>query len=230
MSGSELNRWLAQKETLESRAAADVTLSRRVDAVRHWQAQRLERTYGGLRRESRFTAALDFFLTDLYGPGDFTRRDADLKRALTRLQRALPARLIELLCMALELQVLTLELDQQLAAALDSSEVDADSYASAYRKAGREKDRRRQVDLIVRIGEELGQLVHQPWIGIALRAAHIPARIGGFGVLQGFLERGFAAFRRMGDPKALLEVIRERETALMQSLLLGQSALLVIHG
>jgi hypothetical protein len=229
MSGNELNRWLAQKESLESRAAADVTLSRRVDAVRHWQAQRLERTYGGLRRESRFTAALDFFLTDLYGPGDFTRRDADLKRALTRLQRALPARLIDLLCMALELQVLTLELDQQLAAALDSSEVDADSYAAAYRKAGRENDRRRQVDLIVRIGEELGQLVHQPWIGVALRAAHVPARIGGFGVLQGFLERGFAAFRRMGDPKALLEVIRERETALMRSLLLGQSTLLVIH-
>jgi hypothetical protein len=223
MSGNELNRWLAQKESLESRAAADVTLSRRVDAVRHWQAQRLERTYGGLRRESRFTAALDFFLTDLYGPGDFTRRDADLKRALTRLQ------LIDLLCMALELQVLTLELDQQLAAALDSSEVDADSYAAAYRKAGRENDRRRQVDLIVRIGEELGQLVHQPWIGVALRAAHVPARIGGFGVLQGFLERGFAAFRRMGDPKALLEVIRERETALMRSLLLGQSTLLVIH-
>lgn len=230
MSGNELNRLLAQKESLESRAVADVTLRRRVDAVRHWQAQRLERTYGGLRHESRFTAALDFFLTDLYGPGDFTRRDADLKRALTRLQRALPARLIEVLCMALELQVLTLELDQQLAAALDTGELDADSYAAAYRKTGRENDRRRQVDLIVRIGAELGQLVQQPWIGLALRAAHVPARIGGFGVLQGFLERGFAAFRRMGDPQALLELIRERETALMQSLLLGESALLVNHG
>ena len=226
MTRDELKRLLAEKQSIESRTATNTTLRRRVDALRLWQAQRLERTYAGLRSQPRFIPALDFFLTDLYGPKDFTRRDADLKRALTRLRRALPARLIELLCMSLELQVLTLELDQQLAAALGSADIDAAMYTAAYRRVGRAGDRQRQIDLLVRIGEELGQLVQLPWIAVALRAAHMPSRIGGFGVLQGFLERGFAAFKRMGDPKELLGVIKQRENALMTSLLRGDDALL----
>jgi hypothetical protein len=226
MAPQELNQLLARKEQLESRAAADVELSGRLDTLRLWQAQRLERTYGGLRREPRFIAALDFFLTDLYGPQDFSRRDADLKRAVGKLQRALPGRLIALLGTALQLQVLTLELDQATAASLESHDIDTGSYAAAYRRVGRVEDRQRQIDLLVRIGQELGAIVRQRWIGIALRAAHSPAHIAGFGVLQGFLERGFAAFGRMGDPTELMEIIRERETALMTALLSGDNSLL----
>jgi hypothetical protein len=226
MTRDKLNRLLAHKQSLERLITTDVTLERRINAVRLWQAQRLERTYGDLRLQSRFVAALDFFSTDLYGPGDFTRRDADLKRAAARLQRALPTALMGLLCMALELQVLTLELDQQLARAVGSHDIDADSYATAYRKVGRSRERQRQIDLILHIGEALGRLVKQHWIGVALRTAHVPSQIAGFGVLQGFLERGFDAFRQLGDPKELLDVIRERESALMTSLLRGDSALL----
>jgi hypothetical protein len=136
-----------------------------------------------------------------------------------KLQRALPARLLELLGRALELQVLTVELDQQLAAALPSTHIDTDSYAAAYRCVGRVEDRRHQIDLIVRIGHELGSIVQHRWIGLALRTAHRAAQLAGFGTLQQFLERGFEAFVRMGDAEELFGIIRQRETALMTSLL-----------
>lgn len=214
---------LARKLQLERQAAADAELSGRLESVRLWQSHRLEQTYADLRHQSRFAAALDFFLSDLYGPEDFSRRDADLKRALGKLQRALPARLLDLLGMALELQVLTVELDQQLAAALPSTHIDMDSYAAAYRCVGREEDRRHQINLIVRIGHELAAIVRHRWIGLALRAAHNPARLAGFATLQQFLERGFEAFVRMGDAEELFGIIRQRETALMRSLLRADS-------
>jgi hypothetical protein len=222
----ELNGLLERKQRLEDRAAADPKLNTRLQELRRWQANRLSQTYSDLPRQSRFIPALDFFLTDLYGPHDFTRRDADLKRALTRLQRALPGPLLELLGAAIELQVLTLDLDEQMASALATGSIDADSYAAAYRNVGRAVDRRRQIDLIVRMGKDLGKIVEQSWNRIALRAAHIPARLGGFGALQGFLERGFQAFDRLGDPAELLAIINERETRLMKALLGGDSSLL----
>ena len=223
MTPEDLQHLLARRQQLERQAAANAELSERLGSLRLWQSQRLEQTYADLRHQSRFAAALDFFLSDLYGPEDFSRRDADLQRAMGKLQRALPARLLDLLGRALELQVLTVELDQQVAAALASTHIDMDSYAAAYRCVGRVEDRRRQINLIVRIGHELGTVVKHRWIGLALRAAHSPAQLAGFGTLQQFLERGFEAFVRMGDAEELFGIIRQRETALMTSLLCGDS-------
>lgn len=222
-----LDRLLARMASLQERAAADIELGRQLHELRLWQAKRLEQTYGALRQQPRFVGALDFFLTDLYGPNDFTRREPDVKRALRQLKRALPARLVELLCMAAELQVLTLELDEQMACMLEGHPIDAGSYAAAYRAVDRAADRERQIDLIVRIGEDLGDIVQQHWLGVALRAARLPAQVAGLKELQGFLERGFRAFRKMGDAHDLLAAIRLQETSLMKSLFCGDASPLV---
>ena len=64
----------------------------------------------------------------------------------------------------------------------------------------------------------------------ALRAAHVPAHAAGFGVLQDFLERGFAAFRNMSEAAPLLRKIRERETQLMEQLFSGGGEELLASG
>ena len=51
-----------------------------------------------------------------------------------------------------------------------------------------------------------------------------PARLAGFGALHDFLERGFAAFGKMGDATEFLETIDVRERALMEALLAGEPA------
>lgn len=221
---AEFERLLTRKHELQRRMATDAQLRRRVLDLRAWQSRRLEQTYAGLRSEPRYLAALDFFLSDLYGDGDAARRDDQLQRALNPLKRALPSRLLEILCMALELETLTLELDQAVTAKLTAGVITATTYAAAYRMVGRPIERRRQIELIVRIGEDLAGVVRQKWLGVALRAAHLPARAAGFEVLQSFLERGFQAFHRMGDPRELLAAIRSGETELMESLLRGDAA------
>ena len=210
---------LERKKLLESRVHAETVLDNRLHELRTWQAARLSGTYADLHADSQFTRAVDFFLTDLYGPQDFTRRDRDLTRAWTYLKRTLPEAALDSLTGAIELQVLTIELDLHMVAALPEGPVTQQTYESAYRAVGNRGARVRQIDLIIAIGEALNRIVRHAWISLALRAAHTPAHAAGFGALQDFLERGFAAFREMNDAQRLLRAVRDRETHLMDAIL-----------
>lgn len=216
-----LDKLFATRRRLETDATTTPEAARRLIELKAWQAQRLARTYEDLRRDPRCTAALDFFLTDIYGPQNFVRRDDDLLRAWGRLKRGLPDAALEVLAHALELQVLSEELDQEMVPRLAAGPITPLSYASAYRAVGRPDARQRQIDAIVSIGTNLSRLVVFPLIRLALHAAHLPAQLAGFGALQDFLERGFEAFRRVGDPHVLLDVIQARETRLMHRLFSG---------
>ncbi len=214
---AELDRLLARKSARDARIAAMPELGARLRGLRAWQTRRLAATYDDLARAPQTAAAVAFFLSDLYGPQSFLERDAELARAWHRLARALPAAALEVLGFAIELTVLSEDLDHALLASHPQEPITEESYAAAYRAADRTEDRRRQIELIVAIGERLERIVRHRAIGIALRAARAPARLAGFGALQDFLERGFAAFARMGSAGALLAAVREREYALMKA-------------
>jgi hypothetical protein len=217
----DLDQLLARKRALDARTAAASELSARVQELRAWQAARLARTYDDLSADARYTRAIEFFLTDLYGPLDLGSRDRQFSRAWRYLKRTLPGPALASLEQALELEVLSAELDHAMVAALPTGPVTGAGYASAYRQVGRREARERQIALVVAIGRDLNRIVKHAWIGAALRAAHVPAHAAGFGVLQDFLERGFAAFRNMSDAGPLLGSIRERETQLMEGLFSG---------
>ncbi|HEY6925033.1 MAG TPA: hypothetical protein VI653_16280 [Steroidobacteraceae bacterium] len=218
---AHMDQLFLAKRRLDADAYARPEITARLSELRSWQAERLARTYADLSHDPRCATAVNFFLTDLYGPQDFTRRDDDFARAWSRLKRGLPDAALEVLARALELQVLSAELDQAMLQRLVAGPVTDLSYADAYRAVGRADARRRQIDLVMSIGTDLARLVSFPLIGLALRVAHAPAHLAGFGALQDFLERGYDAFRRMGDPGALLGAIQSRETTLMQRLFAG---------
>jgi hypothetical protein len=214
-----LDKLLARKSELAAKSAAAPDFAARLRELRSWQAERLSRTYRDLRREPRYAPGVEFFLSDLYGPTDFTGRDRDMMRAWRYLKRSLPATALEALGRAIELEVLTAELDQAMVEALPQGALDEAQYAKAYRAVQRRDARRRQIDLVIAAGEDLERSVRHAWLGALLRAAHGPAHAAGFGALQDFLERGYGAFRQMGSARKLLDAIRDRETALMEALL-----------
>jgi hypothetical protein len=219
----DLDQLLARKRALDDRAAASPELSARLRELRAWQVVRLARTYADLSADTRYARAIEFFLTDLYGPRDFGPRDRQFARAWRYLKSTLPGAALASLEQALELEALSAELDHAMVAALPAGPLTGAGYARAYRQVGRRAVRQRQIALVVAIGEDLNRIVKHVWISAALRAAHVPARAAGFGVLQDFLERGFAAFRNMSDAGPLLNSIRERETQLMERLFSGGS-------
>jgi hypothetical protein len=199
--------------------APHAALEWRLRELQAWQAARLAATYSDLRLEPRYQRALDFFLSDLYGPADFRLRDRQLARAWRSLQRALPGYLGEALDRAVELQALTAELDLAMAQALPPGPITANLYGAAYRAVDQRNARQHQIELIVGIGRDLDRAARRRWTGLALRAAHLPAHAAGFGALQDLLERGFSAFQAMRGAEGLLSLIAEREQDVMRALL-----------
>jgi hypothetical protein len=220
----QIEQLMARARRCETQLLESAARQRRLRDLQSWQARRLASTYDDLRQQPRYRQALEFFLSDLYGPGDFSLRERQLARAWRHLQRALPATLMEALARAVELQVLTLELDLAMVAALPPGPITAANYRAAYCAVGRRSERERQIELIIRIGQDLDGAVRRRWVGLALRAAHLPAHAAGFAALQDFLERGYAAFQAMQGSAGLLKLISEREHELMEALLSAADA------
>jgi hypothetical protein len=210
----------ARRSTLQRDRVRRVRLAR----LQRWQLARLRRTYADLAHDERYAAALEFFAEDLYGPHEFTRRDADLRRVLSSWERLLPQRALRAVSAALELESLTLDLDCAMLESLGAAAVDEATYARAYRSVDRQGERIRQIRLIVNAGWALDELIHMPAIGAALRMARAPARLAHVMALHTFLERGYAAFARMRDAAPLLNAIETRETRIMAALFAGAPA------
>ena len=191
--------------------------------LRQWQAKRLELSFQHFLHDPQREAAARFFLTDVYGDHDFSRRDANVAKVLPMMQRLLPASVLGTVADGIELGALTHALDLRMAAALQGlaptrKRLDADLYAKAYREVGHARLRDHQIDLISAVGLGLAKAVRTPGVSMLLRLSRGPAKASGLGELQGFLERGFAAFAALGDAKAFVQDIEASEREVAQRL------------
>ena len=193
----------------------------RLSEVKAWQSRRLASSYADVSTVPRYRAATAYFLEDLYGPHDFTRRDQSMLSVLPVMSKMLPASAVETAALAIELEALSEDLDHRLARALKPGPIDEASYAAAYRASGTRAERERQVELIVLVGERLDALVQKPFVFRMLRLMRKPARLAGMDDLQDFLERGFHAFREMGGAGDFLSLVRSRETTILNRLFSG---------
>jgi hypothetical protein len=214
---------LARVIELRRALHADPELNARWLAVKHWQAQRLARTYPDLLASPRYRPASEFFLEELYGAKDFEARDNEALRVVPKLARMLPERAVETMALAVELDETSESLDARLAKAIRLP-IDAAGYARAYRETGTLAERQLQIETVDRIGQTLEKLARIPLLSGMLHMMRAPAEAAGFGHLHRFLQSGFDAFRAMGSAGEFLRTIRSRETALMQALFAGRTA------
>lgn len=187
-----------------------------VAEVRRWQAQRLETSFDRFLRDPTRRPAAQFFLSDVYNDHDFSRRDADIARVLPMMQKLLPGTLLTAVANALELGLLTHAFDLRLARVLQEiaprrRKLDAALYAQAYRDAGLPRLRGHQIDLISHVGFGLGHALRMPGVAMLLKLSRGPAKAAGLAELQGFLERGYAAFRQLGDVRGFIAEIEQDE-------------------
>ena len=191
--------------------------------LRRWQAARLRRSFSHFLADPRRRPAAEFFLDDVYGDRDFTRRDADIVRVMPMMKRLLPERLLGTVADAIELGALTQALDLRMAEALDGlaprrRKLDEGLYARAYRDVGLPRLRARQINLIHRVGVGFGRALKLPGVTALLAFSRGPARLAGLSELQGFLERGVAAFEQLGDTAAFVADIERAERRALERL------------
>ena len=178
--------------------------------------------------DARFHDTALFFLTELYGAADTSKRDADVARVVPITVKLLPLSGLETVADAVDLDTLSEILDADMADALGerADDIDASAYGAAYRAIGRREERERQLELIEHIGHALDRLTHHHFAGAALTMMRKPARLAGFGDLQTFLEDGYRAFRKMGGADEFLGIIVSRERAVMEGIYAGDDTVL----
>ncbi|MGZ6010109.1 MAG: FFLEELY motif protein [Rhizomicrobium sp.] len=217
-----------QASRLRAAAQSDPKAAAARQSLRTWQAQRLARTHANLLTNPKFAETATFFLTDLYGANDPGARDAEVRRVLPVMVRVLPAAGLETVADALELDALSEDLDTAMVAALGRrvTGLDSAAYGRAYRKVDRRPDRERQIDLIQHLGQSLDSLARRPFVTATLAMMRKPAELAGLGDLQSFLERGYAAFKKMGGADEFLNLVIAREREVLKSLFAGDDSLL----
>lgn len=196
--------------------------------LRQWQSQRLARTHADLLASPRYGPACRFFLDEVYAPRDFNQRNTDIQRMHAFLQRFLPASVLQTLTQTIILHELTETLDAELLSVLVndlgmSDQITAEAYAEAYRICNNYDERKQQIAMIVDIGHGIERLVRLPFIGWTLRAARGPALRAGWHELQGFLDRGYKAFKHMGRATPFLQAIESREMQILDQIFAGAS-------
>lgn len=194
--------------------------------LRRWQAERLRQSFAHFLEDPRHRAAAEFFLSDVYGDHDFSQRDADIARVVPLMQKLLPDALLASVADAIELGLLTHAFDLRMAQVLETvapkrKRLDDALYGAAYRACGLTLLRSYQIDLIARVGKDLGRGLKLPGVGMLLKLSRGPATAAGLAELQGFLERGVDAFARLGDPAAFVAEIEQDERALSRRLFAG---------
>ena len=215
-----LEHQIAQASALHAQRAANPILDGAMHRIADWQSRRLAQTYADLAAQPRYRAAIAFFQSDLYGGDRIAQRDADLARAVPIMGKALPERVIGTVALAMELNVLSQELDRLVLGRLPRADAQftVAQYCSAYRRAANFAARRRQIELIGEVGRALDVYVGKPMLRRALALMRKPAQMAGFATLHDFLDRGFTAFHRMRGADEFLTTIQARETAIHEAI------------
>jgi hypothetical protein len=220
---------LDRNRRLREERAQDRAAEKGMQMLREWQVARLKRTHADLLASARYRKAASFFLSDIYGPQDFAKRDESIERVYSSMVAVLPPAALHTIALAVEVHVMSTELDRALWKVLTrdlkvTDTLTEDQYVEGFRRCANRDVRLRQVKLIRQVGEDLDDVAHRPMLGRLLKLARRPAKMAGFGELQDFLERGFEAFRSMNGAGEFLDFIDSRETAIIERIFAGDPA------
>lgn len=224
--GAALTRRLEWHRALHDPEQEPRNGARWLHELRRWQAARLAGSFEGFMGDPKRRPAAEFFLTDLYGDRDFSRRDADIARVAPMMLRLMPQSLVETLVDAIELGALSHAFDLRMAETLGRlaprrKTLDDALYGEAYRAVGLPRLRAHQIDLIVVAGVGLGHALRTRGVATLLAMLRGPARAAGFGELQSFLERGFGAYGKLDDVDDFLADIERSEREISRRLFAG---------
>ncbi len=203
---------------------ADPALAGRVVTVKAFQHARFMQTYADLLKDPRYRHAAQFFLDDLYGPRDFTRRDDQFARVVPGLVRLFPHEIVKTVLSLAQLHALSERLDTTMARIWVEGPLDGAAYGVAWRTVGGVADRERQVVLMLDVGRALDRYTRSALLRHSLRLMRGPAHAAGLGALQEFLERGFDTFREMRGADGFLSLVAQRERELSARLFAGEPA------
>lgn len=213
---TRLREYTHRSNTIHQEYLGDPELLRRYKRFVAWQLDYMLPFYEDLRTSDDYAAAVDFVVSDLTGI-DVNERDHDIARVVPLMSRMLPEKALRTVAAAMQLNAMVLDINLsifrqlygELAVGAAVTELD---YCAACRRASKLEECLELVHLTGEVGHSLDHVIQIPMIGLTLKAMRTPARLAGFGALQGFLERGYGTFSALQDVDRFLDDMTSRMT------------------
>jgi hypothetical protein len=203
-----LRLYTEKSNAVHAQYLSDPELFRRYERFIDWQVAYSLPFYDEFLHDPETAAAVEFVISDLIGTG-VSARDADLARVVPVMVRLLPARALQALASAMELNYRAISINVDICQAL-ASQIDAGTgiaereYCAAFRQATSLDECQELIRLTIDLGHSLKRLVRSSALGMTLRGMHHPAHAAGFGAMQDFLEKGYTTFHAIDDVDVFL--------------------------
>jgi hypothetical protein len=196
-------------------------------AIKTFQSRRFANSYSDVLSDPRYASAARFFLTELYSPRDFSKRDTQFARIAGALERLFPQSVVDTATALARVHALTERLDDAMAQAwlgegpADNAAADvptAAAYWRCWQVVGQRPARAEQLQTVLDLGHQLDRLTHTRGLRTVLKMMRGPATTAGLSELQSFLEAGFDTFAAIEDASGFLNAIGQREGALIRAM------------
>jgi hypothetical protein len=209
-----LRRYTERSNAAHRGYLGDAALLASYEAFLDWQIAYMSSFFDDLRISDDYSAAIEFFISDLTGIG-ISRRDEDLARVVPVMVKMLPETGLSTLSSAMEVNARVLEINIAICRELDRepahfATLSEHDYCIACRRCSDFDEAMQLVGVLRDLGERLDHLIHVPLMGTTLHAMRWPARLAGFGSLQDFLETGYDRFHEIEDVDRFLTVLGQR--------------------
>lgn len=183
-------------------------------ALQIFQSNRLRRDYSDLAAIPQYEPVGEFFFTEMYGPRDFSDRNAGARK-IQHFLHILPGVRLRDIEEVLDLLDLTVRLDDGLAQLMISRDTGVDfdeaTYEQIYREADNYDERFRQLELIRKSLYNVFHLSRSQLLGIGLHRSRLVARLAGIEAAHTFLVKGYDALHGVTDIDLFAHTVYDRE-------------------
>ena len=182
--------------------------------LKELQSNRLRETYADFSENPVYRAATHFFFFRLYSTEDTTDRDEAFRKIYKVVKRFLGGDVARSMADLIELQEITIEMDQKLLRLLADGPpgYEMKTYEDAYRRSDNYVLRQRQIELLDLTIRLVHRISHRFGIGFVLKSLHAACVVIGDTRMVDFLMDGYKAFADMKDIEPLARAIEVRET------------------
>lgn len=184
--------------------------------VKVYQIKHIEADNQDFIKDFNAKGALNFFLEEIYGTKDLSKRDEEVERFISTMEKLISKDTLEVIFNAVNLNLITETLDNQMAEQL-SENFTQEEYQSAYLKTSKSL-REEQVDIVEKLGNSLSSLVKIPFLGMLMKTMTIPAKAQNVYNLHLFLQKGLEVFKSTKNSNAIINTVANREKAYINSM------------
>lgn len=228
----QLARYLEQYKQLRIHHSAEVkTLTWQVAT---WQKQRMQQVHGNLFQSNTYTELADFFHSELYNFDALTELAEQLELMLAqkvKLDRWLPNEILNALVQSMQLALLTIKLDQQLAIQLIQKEqpLNHENLLHIALTCNQRPDRLRQLKLFQSVSQQLARHAQSLLLRTSLKLAKSKLKQRGFAPMYQYLDHGFQVMRSNPHAKQFFYHYAQQEHCFLDYMVNAQPSNLDVY-